>query len=97
MRGLLAPRRRIEEVTVMAKAKDIDKLRKDIKDLKFEDALERLDGIVEKLESEEVDLKGSLNLYDEAKLLGEHCSKLLDDAEERVKIVGDDGALKDFE
>jgi exodeoxyribonuclease VII small subunit len=87
----------VEEVAIMAEMKDIEKLRKDIGKLKFEDALSRLEGIVEKLESEEVDLEGSLNLYDEAKLLGEHCSKLLDAAEERVKVVGDSGELNDFE
>jgi exodeoxyribonuclease VII small subunit len=81
----------------MAEMKDIDKLKKNISAMKFEEALSRLEGIIEKLESEQVDLEGSLKLYDEAKLLGEHCSKLLDDAEGRVKIVGDSGELKDFE
>ena len=81
----------------MAEKKAIDKMRKEIGGLKFEEALGRLEGIVEKLESEEVDLEGSLNLYDEAKLLGEHCSKLLDEAEERVKTVDDSGELSDFE
>ncbi len=81
----------------MAKKDTTDKLRKEIEGLKFEEALERLEGIVEKLESEEVDLEGSLNLYDEAKILGEHCTKLLDEAEERVKVVGDDGELGAFE
>jgi exodeoxyribonuclease VII small subunit len=81
----------------MVKDKDMDKLRKDIDKLKFEDSLARLEEIVETLESEEVDLEGSLKLYDEAKLLGEHCGKLLDDAEERVKAVDDSGAVTDFE
>ena len=81
----------------MTKNKDIDKLRKEIEGLKFEEAMERLEGIVGKLESEEVDLEGSLNLYDEAKLLGERCSKLLDEAEERVKIVNEAGGVEVFE
>jgi len=81
----------------MAEMKNIDKLKKSISGMKFEEALSRLEAIIEKLESEQVDLEGSLNLYDEAKLLGEHCSKLLDDAEGRVKIVEDSGELKDFE
>ena len=81
----------------MAETKEIEKLKKSIGGMKFEEALSRLEAIIEKLESEQVDLEGSLNLYDEAKLLGEHCSKLLDDAEGRVKIVGESGEVKDFE
>ena len=81
----------------MAKGKDVDKVKKEISGLKFEDALERLESIVEKLESEEVDLEGSLKLHDEARLLGARCGKLLDNAEERVKAVDDSGELADFE
>lgn len=79
------------------KNKNIEKLQKEINGLKFEEALSRLEGIVEKLESEEVDLEGSLVLYDEARLLGEHCGILLDDAEGRVKAVDDAGKMADFE
>jgi exodeoxyribonuclease VII small subunit len=81
----------------MAAEKETDKLRKEIAGLKFEESLNRLEQIVERLESEEVDLEGSLKLFDEAKLLGEHCGKLLDTAEERVKAVDDSGTLTDFE
>ena len=81
----------------MSDPKDAEKLKKKIAGMKFEDAMERLEGIVGKLESEDVDLEGSLNLYDEAKLLGEHCSRLLDAAEGRVKVVDNNGELKDFE
>lgn len=79
------------------KNKNIEKLQKEINGLKFEEALSRLEGIVEKLESEEVDLEGSLVLYDEARLLGEHCGTLLDNAEGRVKAVDDAGKMADFE
>jgi len=81
----------------MAKNDQLDKLRNSIAGFKFEEALGRLEDIVEKLESEEVDLEGSLNLYDEAKLLGERCTELLDEAERRVKVVDGDGELSDFE
>ncbi len=81
----------------MVKNKNIEKLQKEISGLKFEEALSRLEGIVEKLESEEVDLEGSLVLYDEARLLGEHCGALLDDAEGRVKAVDEAGEMADFE
>jgi exodeoxyribonuclease VII small subunit len=81
----------------MANDKDVEKMKDKIGKLKFEAALARLEAIVEKLESEDVDLEGSLVLYDEAKLLGEHCGKLLDDAEDRVKAVDESGELTDFE
>ena len=52
--------------------------------ISFEEALTRLDEIVRKLESGEMLLSDSLALYEEGTGLIKTCSKLLDQAEQKV-------------
>jgi exodeoxyribonuclease VII small subunit len=56
-------------------------------DLTFEHALERLNKIVEQLESESVSLDQSLELFAEGKQLAELCQTQLAAAEERVQTL----------
>lgn len=67
---------------------------------KFEEALKELEEIVSKLENQTAKLDDSLELYEAGIFLVKRCSKLLDDAEQKVKILsrGEDGAvvLRDF-
>jgi exodeoxyribonuclease VII small subunit len=56
-------------------------------DLTFEKALERLNSIVNELESESVSLDRSLELFAEGKQLAEFCQKQLAEAEEKVKTL----------
>lgn len=70
------------------------------KKITFEAALARLEEIVSAMESGDAMLDESLSLYEEGiKLIG-FCTKALDDAEQKVKILqkGEDGTLveKDF-
>ena len=69
-------------------------------DYKFEEALQALEEIVSKLENQTAKLDDSLELYEAGIFLVKKCSKLLDDAEQKVKILsrGEDGAvvLRDF-
>ena len=60
---------------------------KEIEQLSFEDALERLNQIVEQLESDSVNLDQSLELFAEGKRLAEVCQKQLEAAEERVQTL----------
>jgi exodeoxyribonuclease VII small subunit len=53
----------------------------------FEKALERLEAIVEKLESEELGLDASLALFEEGMKLSRTCQARLDGVERRVEIV----------
>ncbi len=53
----------------------------------FEDALDRLTEIVVQLESEEVSLESSLELFTEGKKLAEYCQGQLAEAEEKVKSL----------
>jgi exodeoxyribonuclease VII small subunit len=63
--------------------------------LKFEDALGRLENIVQTLERGELSLEESLKAFEEGVKLSKSCLKLLDDAERRVDIlVGERGRRK---
>ncbi len=69
-------------------------------ELTFEEALSRIEEIVELLDSGEASLDGSLALFEEGVGLVKMCSSKLDDVEQKVKILtkGEDGrpALADF-
>ena len=68
--------------------------------LTFEEALHLLEEIVSKLENQTAKLDESLELYETGIFLVKKCSKMLDDAEQKVKILsrGESGeiVLKDF-
>ncbi len=53
-------------------------------ELSFEQSMERLDAIVKQLEKGEVPLNESLKLFEEGTALIAVCSKMLDEAEQKV-------------
>ncbi len=53
----------------------------------FEQALERLEEIVQKLESGNVSLDESIKIYQEGILLSKKCSKMLQEAEGKVLAI----------
>jgi exodeoxyribonuclease VII small subunit len=62
--------------------------------LSFEEALQELEGIVQKMESGEVPLDSAIDLYARGNQLKEHCSKKLEEAKLKVsKVLHKDGAL----
>ena len=65
-------------------------------DIKFEDALSKLESIVEKLEQGELPLEESLAAFEEGIRLSRICSKRLDEAEKKIEVLikGEDGQLK---
>ncbi|WP_339630575.1 exodeoxyribonuclease VII small subunit [uncultured Sneathiella sp.] len=66
----------------------------DIAKMSFEEALQELEQIVEKLDSGQVDLDQSIDIYTRGSLLKQHCEGKLRSAQERVdKIVGKNGNL----
>ena len=67
----------------MAKAK---------KEPDFEQSLSRLEEIVDKLESEELSLEESLNIFEEGVKLSEACAQRLDAAEKKVSLLLKDRA-----
>jgi len=54
---------------------------------KFEEALERLEDIVRKMEAGDMTLEESLKAFEEGIKLARLCSRRLDDAERRVEIL----------
>ena len=61
-------------------------------DIKFEDALQRLEEIVDRLETGELPLEDSLKVFEEGVALARHCSKYLEEAEKRIELLTKDEA-----
>lgn len=70
-------------------------------ELKFEKALERLEKIVEELETGNIPLEDALKKYEEGVRLSRACSEKLTQAEKKIQVLTKslDGSLKreDFE
>ncbi len=56
-------------------------------DLTFEQALKRLEEIVEALETDDLDLDKSLQFFEEGVSLSRHCNQQLQAAENRIDIL----------
>ncbi len=54
---------------------------------KFEDAMARLEEIVQSLESGELSLEDSIKAFEEGMKLAKFCSKKLEEAEKKVSIL----------
>jgi len=65
-------------------------------DLKFEDALARLEQIVHTLEAGNLSLEESLTAFEEGIRLAKSCAKYLEEAERRIELLTKDesGLLK---
>jgi exodeoxyribonuclease VII small subunit len=63
---------------------------------RFEDALNKLEKIVSKLEEGDIPLEESLKLFEEGIRLSRFCNQKLDEAERKVEILlkGKNGVLK---
>ena len=62
-----------------------------VSEMSFEDAMKELEGVVAKLESGDVPLEDSIQLYERGAALKEHCQKKLAEAEEKVAQITLDG------
>ena len=60
-------------------------------ELSFEQALQGLTTMVEKLESGKLSLEESVKAFEEGVKLARQCEKLLDDAEQRLQVLDADG------
>lgn len=59
-------------------------------DLRFEDAIKRLEEIVAELEKGDLQLDTALMMFEEGVRLSKECLKILDNAEKRVEILMQD-------
>ena len=64
-----------------------------IDELSFEDALKRLEAIVQRLESGDASLEESITLYSEGDTLRQQCERRLQSAQARIEriVAGADG------
>lgn len=60
------------------------------KEISFEEALKALESITEKLKNNQVSLEESLKLYDKGIRYYKICSKILDEANEKVNIYNNE-------
>jgi exodeoxyribonuclease VII small subunit len=60
------------------------------KKMSFEDALDRLNAIVKRLEEGDVPLEESIGLYEEGMKLGALCKGIVRDAERRMKELAEE-------
>jgi exodeoxyribonuclease VII small subunit len=58
--------------------------KKDRKEIKFEEALKRLEDIVTQLEKSDISLEQSIALFEEGIRLSKFCSQKLNEAEQRI-------------
>jgi exodeoxyribonuclease VII small subunit len=74
----------------MAKGKD-----KQPDEMTFEEAFQELKDLVEKLESQDLQLEEGLSLFERGQSLAKRCEKLLEEAEIKIKQItlSDSGAV----
>lgn len=65
-----------------------------VTEMSFEDAMKELEAVVNRLESGDVPLEDSIQLYERGAALKEHCQKKLAEAEEKVAQITLDGEGK---
>ena len=61
---------------------------KDFSNLSFEQALEQMTRLVEKLETGELPLEESVAAFEQGVKLSRRCEALLDQAEQRLQVLG---------
>lgn len=66
----------------------IEALEKKIAKMSFEEAMNRLEEVVEGLSSGDIALDKMVEMYQEGDLLKQHCQKRLDEAKMKVEEVG---------
>ena len=72
-------------------------MKKEEKELSFEENIKKLETIVKELETGEVPLDDAINKFNEASNIAKICDKKLKNATDSInKIMNEDGSLKEF-
>lgn len=69
----------------------------EIDTLRFEEALAQLEDAVARLESGNLTLEDSIELYERGRRLAARCGRLLDEAQLRVEMLTEDGEIVTLE
>ena len=59
----------------------------EVSKMSFEESIQQLESLVEKLEAGGTDLDKSLEIYEKAVVLRNHCREVLDDGQRRIKKI----------
>ncbi len=65
--------------------------------LSLEETFEKLDGILNELESADISLEDSFHAYQEGMELLKSCNETIDAVEKKVLMLKENGGLKEFE
>ncbi len=63
------------------------KFAEEVSKMTFEESIQQLESLVEKLEAGGTDLDKSLEIYERAVILRNHCKEVLDDGQRRIKKI----------
>lgn len=67
-----------------------------MKEIKFEEAIKKLEEISKELESGNLSLDESVNKFEEGMKLSKTCTKMLNEAEKRINIlINNDGEISE--
>lgn len=79
---------------------EIDDFKAEVEKMGFEAAMEALEALVKELEDGGADLDRSLQIYERAAILRDHCKVILEDGQRRIQkiIESSDGVkIEDFD
>lgn len=68
-----------------------------VDEMSFEESIDALEGLVKRLEDGGIDLNESLRIYEQAVALRDHCKRILEDGERRIKKIMEtaDGTVRE--
>jgi len=67
----------------------------EVEKMSFEESIKTLEDLVKELEAGGIDLDKSIEIYEKAVILRNHCRTILDESERRIqKIMESSGAIK---
>lgn len=66
---------------------DMEQYKAEVAEMTFEKSMEELEKLVEELEQGGVDLDRSLEIYERAVVLRDHCRAILDDGQRRIQKI----------
>ena len=68
-----------------------------MENMTMEESFQEMEHILGQLESKEVNLEESFQLYKQGMEYLKHCNDLIDQVEKQVKMLSDNGELEEFE
>ncbi|MDO5852473.1 MAG: exodeoxyribonuclease VII small subunit [Thermoplasmata archaeon] len=66
---------------------DMEQFREEVSQMSFEVAIKALEDLVQELEAGGTDLDRSLEIYERAVVLRQHCKAILDDGQRRIQKI----------